>query len=59
MQAFWDLYVGPEEVHVRRSQGFGLDEKPAVAVLHRRFLPATSRGNPIEARRPELFIAGV
>jgi hypothetical protein len=50
-----DVLVGPDglpkEVHVRRGLGFGLDEKAAAAVWHYRFLPATEKGKPIEARR--------
>jgi hypothetical protein len=41
----------PKEVHVRRGLGFGLDEKASAAVMHYKFLPATSKGHPIEARR--------
>ena len=41
----------PEDVHVRRGLGFGLDEKAAAAVLHYRFFPATEKGKPIAARR--------
>ena len=41
----------PKEVYVRRGLGFGLDEKAAEAVKHYRFMPATSKGKPVEARR--------
>jgi outer membrane biosynthesis protein TonB len=41
----------PKDVHVRRGLGFGLDEKAAAAVMHYKFLPATEKGKPIEARR--------
>jgi len=41
----------PKEAHVRRGLGFGLDEKAQAAVMHYRFLPATKKGTPIEARR--------
>lgn len=41
----------PKEVRVTRGLGFGLDEKAAAAVRHYRFLPATNKGKPIEARR--------
>jgi TonB family protein len=41
----------PKEVRVSRGLGFGLDEKAAAAVWHYRFLPATSKGKPVAARR--------
>jgi hypothetical protein len=41
----------PKEVHVRQGLGFGLDEKASAAVMHYKFLPATSKGHPVEARR--------
>jgi TonB family protein len=41
----------PKDVHVRRGLGFGLDEKAAAAVWHYRFLPATSKGKAVAARR--------
>lgn len=41
----------PKEVYVRRGLGFGLDQKAAAAVMHYRFLPATNKGVPVEARR--------
>jgi TonB family protein len=44
----------PKEVRVSRGLGFGLDEKAAAAVWHYRFLPATSKGKPITARRDVL-----
>jgi TonB family protein len=44
----------PKEVYVRRGLGFGLDQKAAAAVMHYKFLPATSKGRPVEARRSVL-----
>jgi len=41
----------PKDAYVRRGLGFGLDEKAKAAVMHYRFLPATNKGTPIEARR--------
>jgi len=41
----------PKEVRVMRGLGFGLDKKATAAVWHYRFLPATSKGKPIAARR--------
>jgi TonB family protein len=41
----------PKEVRIRRGLGFGMDQKAVAAVQHYRFLPATSKGKPIEARR--------
>lgn len=41
----------PKDVHMRRGLGFGLDEKAKAAVMHYKFLPATKKGTPIEARR--------
>jgi TonB family protein len=41
----------PKEVRVVRGLGFGLDKKAEAAVWHYRFLPATSKGRPISARR--------
>ena len=41
----------PTDVHVRRGLGFGLDEKAAAAVWRYRFLPATSHGKAVAARR--------
>jgi len=41
----------PKEARVRRGLGFGLDEKATAAVMHYKFLPATKKGTPIEARR--------
>jgi TonB family protein len=41
----------PKEVRVRRGLGFGMDKKAETAVWHYRFLSATSKGRPIEARR--------
>ncbi len=50
-----DVLVGvdgmPKEVNIRRGLGFGMDQKAVAAVQHYRFLPATSKGKPIEARR--------
>jgi TonB family protein len=40
----------PKEVRVRRGLGFGLDQKAEAAVWHYKFLPATRKGVPIEAR---------
>ena len=44
----------PKEVRVRRGLGFGLDEKAIAAVKRYRFMPATSNGKPVEARRDML-----
>jgi TonB family protein len=41
----------PRQVRVSRGLGFGLDKKAEAAVWHYRFLPATNKGKPIEARR--------
>jgi hypothetical protein len=41
----------PQAVRVVRGLGFGLDKKAADAVWHYRFLPATSKGKPVPARR--------
>jgi len=41
----------PKEVHVTRGLGFGLDKKAEAAVWQYRFLPATTKGRPIAARR--------
>jgi len=41
----------PKEVRVVRGLGFGLDKKAEAAVWQYRFLPATSKGKPIAARR--------
>jgi TonB family protein len=41
----------PKEVRVTRGLGFGLDKKAEAAVWQYRFLPATSKGKPIAARR--------
>jgi TonB family protein len=41
----------PKEVRIRRGLGFGMDEKAVEAVKHYRFMPATGKGMPIEARR--------
>lgn len=41
----------PNEVRIRRGLGFGLDEKAVEAVKHYRFMPATSKGKLVEARR--------
>jgi TonB family protein len=41
----------PKEVRVVRGLGFGLDKKAEAAVWKYRFLPATSKGRPIAARR--------
>jgi len=40
----------PKDVHVVRGLAFGLDEKAAAAVMLYKFLPATKKGVPIEAR---------
>lgn len=40
----------PKDIHVRRGQGFGLDQKAVAAVSHYRFLPATKKGKPVEDR---------
>jgi TonB family protein len=40
----------PKDVRIRRGLGFGMDEKAVEAVKHYRFIPATSKGKPIEAR---------
>ena len=44
----------PKEVRISRGLGFGLDEKAAAAVWHYKFLPATSKGKPVAARRDVL-----
>lgn len=41
----------PKEVRIRRGLGFGLDQKAVEAVKHYRFMPATSKGKPVETRR--------
>ncbi|MGD0830603.1 MAG: TonB family protein [Terracidiphilus sp.] len=41
----------PKDVRVVRGLGFGLDKKAEAAVWHYRFLPATSKGRIIPARR--------
>ena len=41
----------PKEVRIARGLGFGLDQKAVAAVWHYRFMPATSKGKPVEARR--------
>jgi len=41
----------PKEVRTSRGLGFGLDEKAAAAVWHYKFLPATNKGKPVDARR--------
>jgi hypothetical protein len=41
----------PKEVHIRRGLWPGMDKKAVEAVKHYRFMPATSKGKPIEARR--------
>jgi TonB family protein len=40
----------PKDVRVVRGLGFGLDQKAAAAVAHYKFLPATKKGVPVEAR---------
>jgi TonB family protein len=41
----------PVKVQMRRGLGFGTDAKAIAAVKQYRFLPATSKGKPIEASR--------
>lgn len=40
----------PNDVHVRRGLGFGLDKKAEAAVWQYKFFPATKKGQPIAAR---------
>jgi outer membrane biosynthesis protein TonB len=50
-----DVLVGtdglPKSVRVTRGLGFGLDKKAESAVWLYKFLPATSKGQPVAASR--------